>query len=448
MDFIPALAHPLLAAFAGAFTRPTFQRWRLLLVAALLTSGRRTISNMLRTVSLVLPGHASSYHRVFSQRRWSLWPVSRALTTFILAQWVPSGTVVVVGDDTVEEHPGRQVFGKARHRDPVRSSHTFTTYRWGHKWIVLAVLVQFPFAQRPWALPVLVALYRSPEWNRRHGQRHKTPAVLLRQLVAILLQWFPQRQFVFAGDGTYGTHDLARFASRQRRRLTVVSRFYPTANLYAPPPGRRLPQGGRPRKKGAKQPAPQQVVAGAKRCRLTVPWYGGTTRTVAVVSGTGHWYKGGQALVPLRWVFVHDLSGTHRDEYFFSTAVELSPQQIVGLYTGRWSIETTFQELRAYLGLETTRGRTPATILRAAPCLFGLFSVVALLYARLPAAARREASVVWPGKRTVTFSDAITAVRRWVWVEWVFVLCGHKDPFTKLPPSFRKLLLYALAPAA
>src|SRR5207249_4581662 len=108
---------------------------------------------------------------------------------------------------------------------------------------------------------------------------HKTPAMLLRQVVAVLLHWFAQRQFRLAGDGSYGTHDVARFAHRYRRHLCLVSRFYATDNLYAPPPARYArPKAGRPRTKGRKQPSPQQVVARAKRQRLCVRWYGGTTR--------------------------------------------------------------------------------------------------------------------------------------------------------------------------
>jgi hypothetical protein len=71
MDFIPLVAQPLLAAFAPLFTRPTFERWLLLCVAAIVTPGRRTISNLLRTVTSFVVGHPSSYHRVFSQRRWT-----------------------------------------------------------------------------------------------------------------------------------------------------------------------------------------------------------------------------------------------------------------------------------------------------------------------------------------------------------------------------------------
>jgi hypothetical protein len=50
----------------------------------------------------------------------------------------------------------------------------------------------------------------------------------MRQLLAVMIRWFPQRIFVFAGDGGFGTHELSRFAHRHGSRLTLVSRFYPT----------------------------------------------------------------------------------------------------------------------------------------------------------------------------------------------------------------------------
>ena len=70
-------------------------------------------------------------------------------------------------------------------------------------------------------------------------------------------------------------------------------------------------------------------------------------------------------------------------------------------------METTFQEARAHLGLETTRGWCRRTVLRAAPCLFGLYSVVALLFVALPQ-GERQGAVHWPGKAVLTFSDALT----------------------------------------
>ena len=448
MRSIPPAAEPLIREFATAFTRPTYQRFVVLLFAAILTTGSRTVTNLLRTVQALAPGHPSSYHRVWSQRRWSSWRLARALAGFILRQWVPEGPVPICGDDTVDEHRGAKVYGKACHRDAVRSTHSFTAYRWGHKWVILAILVKFPFATRLWALPVLVVLYRSKEWNRRHGRRHKTPSQLMRQLLAVLLHWFPERIFVFSGDGGFGTHELARLAHRQRRRLTLVSRFYPQANLYAPPPVASGKRHGRPRKKGRKLAAPAEVVKRSPRRRLTVLWYGGGSRRVEVVSSTGHWYKNGEGLVPVRWVFVHDCTGTHRDEYFFTTELAMTPRSLIEAFTGRWSIETTFQEMRAYLGLESTRGRTEKTVLRAAPCLFGLFSVIALLYAQLPSRQVTGIGVLWLGKTERTFSDAITAVRRSLWSDWVFATPAHHEAFSKLSRPIKAALLYALAPAA
>ena len=87
-------------------------------------------------------------------------------------------------------------------------------------------------------------------------------------------------------------------------------------------------------------------------------------------------------------------------------------------------------------------------MLRAEPCRFGLYTVVALLYAALPVKEARVRVVAWPGQHDVTCSDAITAVRRWLWQEWVFAIPGQSEAFQKLPRPFRALLLSGLAPAA
>src|SRR5262249_17074651 len=147
-------------------------------------------------------------------------------------------------------------------------------------------------------------------------------------------------------------------------------------------------------------------------------------------------------------VFVRDRTGKHRDEYFFTTDLTMSPRQVIETYTGRWNIETTFEEVRAYLGLETTRGRCRNTILRVEPGLLLLYTVVVWLYAGLPMRFTGVRAVDWLGKSDVTFSDAITAVRRWLWVEWVFAITGHREAFQKLGRPLRQILLNGLAPAA
>jgi len=268
----------------------------------------------------------------------------------------------------------------------------------------------------------------------------------MRRLLRLTLRCHPDRRFIFVGDSGFGTHEVARFRHRHRDRLTLVSELHPDANLFDPPPVRRR-RPGRPPVKGVRRRKPREAVAVARRRKaLRVEWYGGGTRRVSVVSEAARWYKAGHGLVPVRWVHVRDRTATHRDEYLYSTDPTLRPAEWIGLYCGRWNVETTFQECRSCLGLESTRGWGRATAPRAAPCLFGLYSVVALLY-HAPPAEKRTGVIQWPGKTGVTFSDAVTTVRRWIWAETVPEQADPDGCVAKLPPDLRELLLASLAPA-
>jgi hypothetical protein len=451
MFTLPKAAEPLVRAFSVAFTRRTFQRVSLLIVAAILSLRHRTITAMLRTIGPLAKGHWSDFHRVLCCRVWSTWPLGRVLAAMILELIPPDQPVVCPVDDTNPQHKGQRVYGKGRHHDACRSTHSHMVWVWGHKWVTLAINIKFPFCSRPWALPLLCALYRPEELNKQEGRRHKTPIRLAMQLIATLIHWFPTRKFILVGDGGYASHELARFCHRHRGHVTLVSRFCPQANLYEAPCKRHSRKGGRPRLKGRKLPKPQDVVKRqSKGKRFTVAWYGGGTRRVELIWGQGQWYKAKNSggLVPVRWVFVRDLTGTHRDEYFYSTEPTLGPEKIVGLFTGRWSIEVTFQEVRAHLGFTTVRNWSRKSVLRTAPCLLGLFSLVSLIFARAhEGKSPKIASAPWYRKTEPTFSDAMRAARRLCWQE-VLRRPGKHAGVTKLPIRLRLMLLDHLSQAA
>jgi len=449
MTPIPDFVRFVFVAFVPCFTAPTLERFILLALAAIITTGSRTVNNLLRTLGSLAYGHPGSYHHLFSSRRWLCWRLARTLATLLVERFVPSGVVHLVGDDTVFSHPGPKVYGKGRHRDAVRSSHSYTAFHYGHKWVVLALLVRVPFSRRAWALPILVALYRTKQWNTEFGKRHRTPPEIMQGLLAVAMRWLPQRRLHFVGDGGFATQRLANFASQHQNQLTLTSRFYSDAVLYEPAPLRQRGQQGRPRIMGRKLPTPKEIVAGIKaRQRLTVSWYGGEKRQIDTVSGTGLWYRSGHGLVKVRWVFVHDMTGTHRDEYFFTTDTRLNSKSIVESYTGRWNIETTFQDLQANLKIGSTRCRTKNSILTSVPCLFGLYSVVVLLYAQINPYGDRKFAINWRGKTDVAFSDAIAAVRKEIWAKWIFKQDGYEADFEKIPAHLRENLLNLLSVAA
>ncbi len=445
---IPAFSREVLSAFSPAFTKPSYSRFLVLLLAAILTNGRRTVSNILRTAGGKAMGDPSSYRYLLSARKWNCFALGKILATQVIGLIDADLPIFVAMDDTVAEHPGRKVWGKAMHRDAVRSSHSYTAYRWGHKWVVLSIVIRIPGVARFMALPILVALYRSKEWDDKNSKRHRTPAETAQILLGLLTKWFPNRKFIAIGDTGFGTSRMARFCSR-KRNLQLVSKFYRDAALHEAAPVLEKKANGRPRKKGARLPTPEQSVEeNKKRQQLKVAWYGGARRTIEVVSGKGFWHKTGMELVEVSWVFVHDLTGTHRDEYFYTTDMSMRSNEIVEAYTMRWSIETTFQESREYLHLESPKCHSKNTVLRTTPSLFSLYTVVVLLYLNLPAKAKQKVAILWDGKQTLTFSDMIVAVRREIWIQWVFVKPNGINTLAKLSSKVREAIFNAVLQAA
>src|SRR6476619_3230522 len=106
---LPPEAQPLVNALVFTFTSPTYHRFSALLVGALLTTGRRTVATLLRTLRHLAPGHRTDYHRVLSRAPWSGLALGCALTRFLLDHLVPDWPVTVTGDDTVDGHKGEHV---------------------------------------------------------------------------------------------------------------------------------------------------------------------------------------------------------------------------------------------------------------------------------------------------------------------------------------------------
>jgi hypothetical protein len=115
----------------------------------------------------------------------------------------------------------------------------------------------------------------------------------------------------------------------------------------------------------------------------------------------------------------------------------------------RWQVEVTFREVRDHLGVETQRQWSDRAIARTTPCLLGLFSIVALLAARLGHRARSAVcTAAWYRKPHPTFADTLAAVRWQFWREQGLLLSWRRSEATKLRPALHRGIAYALCHAA
>jgi hypothetical protein len=115
-------------------------------------------------------------------------------------------------------------------------------------------------------------------------------------------------------------------------------------------------------------------------------------------------------------VIRRDHEGKERDDFFFSTDLSLTPEQVIGGFAGRWSIEDTFKNTKQFLGgqeLQTWKSRGPE---RAAMLSLWLSSVVWLWFLQQPRQTHPVAGPAWyPGKRHPSFQDALAAARWHLW---------------------------------
>ncbi|HEX3865699.1 MAG TPA: transposase, partial [Gemmatimonadaceae bacterium] len=306
---------------------------------------------------------------------------------------------------------------RARHlsrRGPVVAGHFVKAS--GLLWVSVMLLPNVAWAGRVWALPFLTALAPSERYAHVRRRRHKKLTDWARQALLQVARWLPDREIIAVADSSYAAIDLLNAV---RRHVCMVTRLRLDARLFDPPAPRRRGAVGRPRVIGRRQPNLAERLANPRTRwrRLTVTgWYGRGERQLEIVSATALWHHPGR-LVPIRYVLVRDVTGEFKPQAFLCTNLAADPVDILRWFIRRWSIEVTFAEVRRHLGVETQRQWSDAAIARTTPALLGLFSLITLWAHELSAkSAPSLRAASWYPKPLPTFSDAIAAARRELWL--------------------------------
>jgi DDE superfamily endonuclease len=449
MASLPFTITMLIGAFAPLFSKRVFALAKLLLVGAILAPGQRTVTAVLRVMGKGADTHFQNYHRVLNRAQWSSLEAGRMLLGLLLDAFMPEGPVVMGVDETIERRRGERLSAKGIYRDPVRSSHTHFVKASGLRWVCLMLLARIPWAERVWALPFLTVLAPSERFYQGRGRRPQSLLDRARQTVQLVRRWVPTRELVVVGDSTYAALE---WLDAVRESACVITRLRLDAALYAPAPPRRPKQNGRPRKKGMRLPTLAHRAADPTTCWqlvTVVPWYGQKERRVYITSATAVWYHSGLPPVPIRWVLIRDPAGKFAPQALLSTGLDVDPVQILTWFIQRWQLETTFEEARAHLGLETPRQWNDRSVSRTTPALLGLYSMVTLMATRL--IGDKEAPVrmtTWYQKQQATFSDTIALVRRCLWGIDHFPISHAPTGVVKIPRSLLERFTDALCYAA
>jgi DDE superfamily endonuclease len=403
MNHLPRIIIPFLLPFSIAFhANKSFLKIVLLFVGGISCRAGRTVCGCLRILGMKGERAFANYHHLLSRCKFDMLCSVKVLIEMILP--LVGTDVVFVVDEHLERRRGDKIKAKATYRDPVASSKSRLVKCFGLKWIVLAILVTFPWSRRPFALPVFCVLRKPEDHPKNLKRKTRSGTDLICQMLIVVRRWFPSLTITLLGDGDYARVKLCDTC--RRLSISLVSRMRADARLHDfVSEGKR--KGRRP-KVGKRLTKPEDNSWG----KLAVQWYGGQVKEVLVAAKNCLWLAGKEsAVITIQAVWVRLRAG---DEILLmTTSLNMSVHAIIEGYIKRWQIEVTFRESRDYLGVETQRQWSDLAVERCTPLLFALYTLTTIIgnaiYAEKGIIAEWTA---WYSKPYLTFSDILETVRQ------------------------------------
>ncbi len=415
--------------FFPIFTVPTTEIFLNLITGWVLCTAKHTITGILPFADPTGQKAHDAYHRFFPDASWAMSELWRLLTILLARIFYPTGVIPTDLDDTLFHHSGRKVNGAGWWRDAVRSTGAKIVHAWGLNLVVLTLRVNPPWGGEPLGLPINM---------RVHRKNGPTLIELASQMLTEVALWLPQRRFLCCADGFY-----ASLAGEDIANTHIISRMRRDANIYDLLGKKRKKQRGRPRKKGRKLPAPEQMAKRIHNFKLVKTCERGKSRKRLIYTRKVVWYRVSQK--PVLLVISRDPTGKEKDDFFFTTDLSLTAAEVISGFAGRWSIEDTFKNTKQFIGgqePQTWKGKGPE---RAAALSLWLYSAIWLWYLGQKSKRRYFFVQPWyPGKSAPSFADALSCLRRVLWRDRIKFMFGKKFVHNK---NF-EFLIEALAAAA
>lgn len=412
---LPSAILNVFSIFAPLFSRSVFNNARQLFLGHILCKKHRTITELLRQLGLKNIKNYSKYHWILNGAKWCSIRGSKILLSSLGK--ICQKDIVISIDSTIERRKGPKIKGLGRQRDAVQSTKENKVLVIGLNWLVCAIHVQFPWTSRIWACPFLSVLMPpenplSSSKNKsdlKKSRRHKTLNEWASQIVRIIAKWIGKiKNITIVADSAFATYILANTCIDNCASL--ISRMRLDARTFEFPTDNKK---GRPRLVGKRLPTFENLAKDHSQNwqEVDVKWYGAINKKIKILTGTCLWYGYGIRPVPIKWVLVKTESEI---TVLFSTNLNHISEYIIESFVERWQLESTFEECRRHLGIETQRQWSDKSIDRTTPCLFASYSIINLMALGLIKEKKESIPVQecsWYKKRYPTFSDILNYLR-------------------------------------
>jgi len=357
--FFPAILLTYLQPFRQLFSKPGFDYFRAFIWAMMLLETKKTITNIAH-VCFFLKKHIASYERFLSEHIWDMNQLTGVLVKLLINalknKLYVHGAFLLAVDTTHKAKASKKMMGVQKWKQGNNES----SYIIGHHWAIAGLISRF--ANRFICYPIMARMISGLK-NPSHfvcSPEGVRPMTFWDTILAVILQtrqFLENHSFRVVADAGFANSTFIN--SMMDESIGVVTRWRKDGVGWDDP----IPQAfagkrkrGRPRKYGIQHKLSNLLNTFTPKTVL-VHVYGQLSQ-VAVLT-RDMWLRDIKQKV--RVVVVQTNGET---VILVSTDRTLSPEEIIEIYSSRFSIEIAIRELKQHFGFGDYQCTTPLSIVR------------------------------------------------------------------------------------
>lgn len=350
---LPVSFVKLIFEFEDIFSKPNFKYFLKVISGLILGRPKKTITSVIRVHKIYDKFY--NVHRFINRYKWDYHTVGLTMLNLLIKVFHLKELTIAL-DDTLVMKYGECIYGRAIHA--VHSNNpNMPKYIYGHNWVVFGLMhhlfkkwICFPFLSK---LFIPKNYFTNPSLFKSRIDISIETLKMIKEQIDLPI--------TLAADGLYAKQKIVRYC--KENSITFISRFRNDVALYKPAIKPKKLTRGRPQKYGKK--ISMKILSNKEKQfdKINLNLYG-KEQTVKVRTINAYWKRCGHMVK----VFIVKFTENKKEtvSYFFSTDLNISTEKAIELVAARWSIETSFKDLKEHLGLNDWQVRKEKPVTRSA----------------------------------------------------------------------------------
>lgn len=343
----------LIFEFENIFSKPNFKYFSKMISGLILGRPKKTITSIIRVHNFY--NNFYNVHRFINRYKWDYHILGLTMLNLLIKVFHLNELTIAL-DDTLVMKYGKCIYGRAIHAIHSKNPN-IPKYIYGHNWVVFGLMHHL---FKKWkCFPFLSKLFIPKNYFTDLSSFKSRIDLAIETLKMIKEQ--TNLPITLVADGLYAKQNIVRYC--KENSITFISRFRKDVALYRPAIKPKILPQGRPQKYGKK--ISMKILSHKENQfdKMNLNLYG-KKQTLKVRTITAYWKRAGYMVKVFIVIFTENKKETF--SYFFSTDLNISTERAIELVAARWSIETSFKDLKEHLGLNDWQVRKEKPVTRSA----------------------------------------------------------------------------------